>query len=92
MNVMTLRSLLVNDFDAKEADGALEVPQSTRLTVLVTFGQELLRVSKLRRLRIHDDYVAIIGESDAIYVDPDRQFAVKSEGAEVRPDVRPGFH
>ncbi len=92
MNAKTLKEILENKFEAESKDGAVQLPSGARVTLLVEFGREVLRVARVRSVQFEGDWVAIVGESDSIYVDGSSKFAIKTEGNVGREEQRPGFH
>lgn len=91
MNLEVLQTILVEEFEAVREGETLQIPSSKRITILLTFGDDVIRVPKVRTLRASKSHVAIIGESESFYVDTAHDFAIKSEDPERRED-RPGFH
>jgi len=91
MNLEVLQSILLEDFDAQKKGDSIEIPANRRITILLTFGDDVIRVTKVRSIRVTKTHVALVGESESLYVDSAHDFAIKSEDQERRED-RPGFH
>lgn len=92
MNLEVLQSILVDEFEATHKDGVIDIPAGRRITLMVAFGRETLRIPKVRSVRLTKTYVAIVGETESIFVDGQQEFAIKAEADERRDDARPGFH
>lgn len=92
MNVQTLKSILLNELEATADGDLLEVPSEGKVTILVRFGDDTLRISKVCKVRITDDFVNLVGEAEQFFVDLDSDFSIKSEDWSKRVEARPGFH
>jgi hypothetical protein len=93
MNLQTLQKILVEELGAKASDGdEFEVPSERKVTILVRFGDDTLRVARVQAMRATEDFVNLVGETEQFFVDPDSDFAIKSEDSAKRREARPGFH
>lgn len=93
MKIHTFELILKDDFGCDEEDDFLVVPASTRLTVLLSSGDSLMPVSRVRRVRITDDFVEIIAEEERYFVTPMDLFAIKQEDFQQdKAAPRPGFN
>jgi hypothetical protein len=93
MKIHTFEIILKDEFDCEEQDGFLVVPAGVRTTVLVSSGDSLMPVARVRRVRITDDFVELISEEERYFVTPMDLFAVKQEDYEQeKTATRPGFN
>ena len=92
MNFESLKKVLLDELGG-EADGdSIAVPSERKVTVLVQFGDETLRVARVQSVRTTSEFVNLVGETAQFFVDPMSVFAIKSEDSAGRREARPGFH
>lgn len=92
MNAHTLKEILVGELGGVEDGDTVNVPNDSRVTLLVRYGDDLLPVTKLRHVQFGEDYLKLVGENEQFFVDRDCDFLVKAEDVRKREDGRPGFH
>ncbi|MGM0555639.1 MAG: hypothetical protein ACQEVA_04585 [Myxococcota bacterium] len=93
MKIHTFEIILKDAFECEEQDGFLVVPSGTRLAVLVSSGDSIMPVARVRRVRITDDYVELVAEDERYFVTPMDLFALKQEDFEQdKAAPRPGFN
>jgi hypothetical protein len=92
MNLELMRKILVEELEATPDGDTLEVPSERKVTILVRFGDDTLRVARVQAVRVTGEFVNLVGETEQFFVDRGSDFAVKSEDASKRREARPGFH
>ena len=92
MNAHSLKTILVDELDGTADGDAIALPAAAKVSVLLRFGDDLLRVANLERARFTEEFVHLVGEKEQLFVDVDCDFVVKSEDSKKRLEARPGFH
>lgn len=92
MNVHNLKTILEDELGAERDDETFVLPQASKVSILVRFGDNVIPVSKVRKVRVTDEWVNLVGETEQFFVDTDCDFFVKSELSDKSAEARPGFH
>lgn len=93
MSPEILEEILTDQFDAEKDGGEMLIPEGKRVTLLLTAGDSLMPVTKVRRISFTTDYVSLVTEEQRYFVDVNNIFGVRQEDYEERrADARPGFH
>lgn len=93
MKIHTFEIILKDEFDCEEQDDFLVVPSGTRVTVLISSGDSLMPVARVKRVRVTDHFVEIIADEERYFVTPMDLFAIKQEDYEEQKNAsRPGFN
>ena len=93
MKGQTLETILREEFDCSESEGALILPEGLRVTLLVNTGNSTLPLVRVRRVALHDNHLEVVTAEERYFIDTVDVFAVKQENFEPRNvNSRPGFH
>lgn len=92
MNVHILKTILVDELGAEQEGDTYSLSAASKVSIMVHFGDNIVPVSKVREVRVTDDWINLVGEAEQFFVDPDCDFFVKSDDPRKRAEARPGFH
>lgn len=92
MNISNLVAILCSELDGEQDGDRVTLPSASRITIMVSFGDDVLPVHRVRSVRVSDEVVHIEGESDSFWVAAASAFALKASDSRRTEDGRPGFH
>lgn len=88
-----LEEILVEQFEAEKEGGEVLLPSAARVTLLLTAGDSLMPVNRVRRISFTTDYVSVTTDEERYFIDLERIFGVRQEDYDARSaESRPGFH
>jgi hypothetical protein len=93
MTPEVIEEILVEQIGAEKDGGELLIPAGKRMTLMLTAGDSIMPVNRVRRITFTTEYVAVTTEEERYFLDVERIFGVRQDDYEARSaDARPGFH
>ena len=92
MKESTIRNIFKQRLDAEVDGDVFKLPGDPKVTLLAQTSEELMPMTRVRRVEFADDSVEVITEESTYFLAPEALFAVKLEDQGHQPEEhRAGF-
>jgi hypothetical protein len=91
LSIEVFESILVDECGAQAEGAEYALSEERRVSVLVAHEGGLVQITKVRKVKLGEAFVAVTGEEGAYFVAPDALFAVRHQGSDEESDKKPGF-